>query len=81
MPRGRTAANEIVRKVSNDTARKLAIIRATYLGVQNHADASVRDLAPEFYRVVGEVLEGRSFDEIEWRLIDPARVAPLIKST
>ena len=73
------AAQEIVRKISNDIARKMASVRALWLAVQNEPDRSVQDMAAEFYFAVGKLLEGMQLEEIELHTIDPKRVFPHIK--
>jgi hypothetical protein len=65
--------------MSNDNIRKLAVVRALWLAVQNEPDKSVKDMSVEFYYAVGEVLEGKTLDDLELRRIDPKRVLPFIK--
>ncbi len=78
-PGTRTAAQEAVRTVSNETVRQLATVRALWFAVQMDPDWSLKDLSREFYGAVGDVLEGKTLDQIELHRIDPKRVAPFLK--
>ena len=78
------AAKEIVQKISNDLMRKVASVRALWLAVQNEPNKSYQDMERdgtfrEFYGAVGELLEGKTLEEIELHKIDPKRVYPHIK--
>ena len=61
-------------KVTQDLVRRLSAIRALWLTVNNDPDSSVQDLAGEFYFAVGQLLDGRVLEQIEFTKISRARV-------
>lgn len=75
-PKTRTG---ISTKVTGDVIRRHAGVRALWLAVQNDPELSVQDAAVEFYYTVGELLEGKSLNDIELRKIDRRRVMQHIK--
>jgi hypothetical protein len=68
-------------KVTGDVIRRHGGVRALWLAVQNDPELSVHDAAVEFYYAVGELLEGKTLEEIELRKIDRRRVVQHIKET
>ena len=70
----RGARSGLSLKVTGDIVRRLSSIRALWLAVHNDPDSSVRDLADEFYFAVGQLLEGRVLEQIEFQKIDKSRV-------
>lgn len=93
MPRRRSgpsaqAAEAIVRQVSNDALRelaeakrKLSLLRALFLAVHNDPNITVvaGRVGTNFFSVVGEVLEGRTFEQLDLYAIDPKRVLLHVK--
>lgn len=61
-------------KVTGDIVRRLSAVRALWLAVHNDPDSSVQDLAGEFYFAVGQLLEGRALEQIEFQKINRTRV-------
>jgi hypothetical protein len=72
-PRG-GARSGLSLKITGDIVRRLAGVRALWLAVHNDPDLSVQDVAVEFYYAVGQLLEGRVLEQIEFRKIDKSRV-------
>lgn len=68
-------------KVTGDVIKRHGGVRALWLAVQNDPEHSVQDTAVEFYYAVGELLEGKSLNEIELRKIDRRRVMQHIKES
>lgn len=64
----------IAQRVAGDLVRRYHAVRALWLAVQNDPELSVQDAAVEFYYAVGELLEGKSVEQIEFRKLDRARV-------
>jgi len=61
-------------KVTGDIVRRLASIRALWLAVYNDPDSSVQDAAVEFYHAVGQLLEGRPLEQMEFQKINKEHV-------
>ena len=74
MSRRRGGRNGVSVRVANDVAGRLHDIRALWLAIQNDPSRSVTDLAPEFYFIVGELLEGKTLPSVTLRHIDRVRV-------
>jgi hypothetical protein len=49
-------------------------IRSVWLAIQNDPELNVADAAVEFYYAIGELLEGKAIQQIEFRKIDRKRV-------
>jgi len=61
-------------KVTGDIIRRLSCVRALWLAVYNDPDSSVQDLAVEFYHAIGQLLEGRSLEQMEFQKINKEHV-------
>jgi hypothetical protein len=75
------ARTGLATKVTGDVIKRHGGVRALWLAIQNDPEHSVQDTAVEFYYAVGELLEGKSLNEIELRKIDRRRVMQHIKES
>lgn len=64
---------------SADINRRLRGIRDLWLSVHNDHEKTIGDQAAEFFYKVGELLEGKNLDKLEFKAIDKARVIRQIK--
>lgn len=80
MARAKTRTG-LATKVTGDVIKRHGGVRALWLAIQNDPEHSVQDTAVEFYYAVGELLEGKSLNEIELRKIDRRRVMQHIKES
>ena len=70
----RLPRTHVATKVTADVIPRLANVRSLWLAVQNDPDLSVQDAAVEFFHQVGELLEGKRLEQLEYRRINKARV-------
>jgi hypothetical protein len=73
-PRKRGGHSGLSLKVTGDVVHRLASIRALWFAVYNDPDTSVHDVAAEFYSAVGQLLEGRSLEQMDFQFINKDRV-------
>lgn len=71
--------NGLSTKVSGEVIRRLAYVRALWLTIHNTPNLTVEDVAMEFFYAVGELLEGKTLAQIEFRKIDRKRVLQHLK--
>ena len=74
MSRRRGSRSGVSVRVANDVAGRLRDVRAVWFAVHNDPNRTIAEVAPEFYYVVGEILEGRNLRSLSLRNIDRARV-------
>ncbi len=53
-------------RVQGDIVRRLNDIRAVWLAVYNDPAHTQKEIGADFVDIVGELLEGKTFDQIEW---------------
>jgi hypothetical protein len=61
-------------KVAGDIVRRFANIRALWLAIQNDPDHTVQDVAVEFFYAIGDLLEGKGLEQLDFQVIDRKRV-------
>jgi hypothetical protein len=68
------AAASATQKVTADIAGRLKNIRALWLAVYNDPDHTLAEVSVEFYDKVGELLEGKSLEQLTYYNINRERV-------
>jgi len=71
MGRRRTGVSD---KVTGDVVRRFVDVRALWLAVHNDPNLAIEEVGAEFYYAVGELLEGKSMEQVKMYKIDRARV-------
>ena len=74
-----TLSSGLSLKVTGDVVRRLANIRQLWFAVNNDPEWSVKDVAAEFFFAVGELLEGKSIEQLDLQRIDKANVLRHLK--
>jgi hypothetical protein len=70
----RSSAPGPAQKVTAEVAGRLKNIRALWLAVYNDPDHTLAEVSVEFYDKVGELLEGKSLDQLTYYNINKERV-------
>ena len=61
-------------KVTTDVVRRLKNIRDLWLAVHNDPDHTVQQTAHEFFWLVGDLLEGRQLEQLDFQTVSRKRV-------
>jgi hypothetical protein len=61
-------------KVTADVVRRLKNIRDLWLAVHNDPNYTVQESAHEFFWLVGDILEGKQLEQLEYRYVSKKRV-------
>jgi hypothetical protein len=68
------ANNQRVNKAQADVIKRLSLIRALTLAVNNDPDLSVLDTAEEYFAAMLDILEGKTLKQLDLNLIKKDRV-------
>ena len=68
-----------VAKVTQDILERYKLIRALHACYYTRVLNNIDEFSPEFFYLVGDVLEGRAIDEERLRYIDMDRVRRFLK--